>query len=363
MSDTTNSRIVPPKYGFRYIPVRTPASDGFFMPAEWAQHERCWMAWPRLKSLWGQALDEAKLAYAEVARTIAGFEEVVMLTHAEDMGEATRMCGPSVKVTATHVEDSWTRDSGPTFVTNCRGEVAGVDWVFNAWGHFYDEKTTDESMALNILSTLNMRRYVAPFILEGGSIHVDGEGTLITTEQCLLDPNRNVGLTKSDFEELFSAYLGVSKVIWLGDGLDGDDTNGHVDIVATFVRPGVVLIQSCDDPLDPNFRIFEENMRRLELACDAAGRPLEIVTVPQPARVDYEDERLDLSYVNYYVANGAVIIPAFGDPNDAKFREIMQRLYPNRTLVSIDSLSIFKGGGGIHCITQQQPAGPLKPPF
>ena len=191
------------------------------MPAEWAAHARTWMAWPRLAELWGPGMVEAKKAYAEVARAVSGLEEVVMLAHPEDALEASAQCGPNVQILPSRIEDSWTRDSAPTFVRNHAGEVAGVDWVFNAWGHAYGDKTTDESMALDILAHQTMRRYAAPFILEGGSIHVDGEGTLITTEQCLLDPDRNVGLTKRDFEELFAAYLGIRQVIWLGEGAGG----------------------------------------------------------------------------------------------------------------------------------------------
>lgn len=352
-----------PKNGFNYVPVRTPASDNFFMPAEWAPHARCWMAWPRMAELWGAGMDEAKEAYAQVAGSIAAFEEVVMLAHPDDLPQVKKMCPAPVKALPSLVEDSWTRDSGPTFVVNDQGEVAGVDWMFNGWGHFYAEKTNDEAMALEILSKEDMRRYVAPFILEGGSIHVDGEGTLITTEQCLLDPARNIGLTKRDFEELFAAYLGIRQVIWLGEGLDGDDTNGHVDIVACFVRPGVVLIQSCDDPDDPNYKIFQDNIRRLELSCDAAGRPVEIVTVPQPRYLEHEGERLDLSYINFYLANGGVVMSAFDDPNDLVAQDMLRRLYPERKLVMVESMPIFKGGGGIHCITQQQPAGKAKVPF
>lgn len=352
-----------PKNGFTYIPVRTPASDGFFMPAEWAPHSRCWMAWPHLESLWQSALEDATKAYAAVARTIAGFEPVVMLARPEDAAQARSLCGETVRVVPAAVEDSWTRDSGPTFVVNERGEVAGVDWLFNGWGHFYAEKTNDEAMALDILSREDMRRYAAPFLLEGGSIHVDGEGTLITTEQCLLDPARNIGLTKRDFEELLGAYLGIRQVIWLGEGLDGDDTNGHVDIVACFVRPGVVLVQSCDDPDDPNFEIYKDNIRRLELSCDAAGRPMEIVTIPQPGRQEFGGKRLDLSYINFYVANGGVVMSSFGDANDSVALETMTRLYPERTVAVLDSVSIFRGGGGIHCITQQQPAGSAKRTF
>ncbi len=356
-------RTTVPRNGFTSIPVRTPGSDGFFMPAEWGPHSRCWMAWPCLEELWGATMAEARKAYARVAQAVASFEKVFMLATPEDVAQAQKMCGGEVCVLPGRVDDSWARDSGPTFVLNEYGEVAGIDWIFNGWGHFYSERCSCESMALDILAHDEVRRYVAPFILEGGAIHVDGEGTLLVTEQCLMDPARNIGLTKRDFEELFLAYLGVKQVIWLGEGLEGDDTNGHVDIVACFVRPGVVLVQSCDDPDDPNYAIYRDNVRRLELACDALGRPITLVTVPQPERKYCGKKRLDLSYINFYLPNGGVVMPSFGDPNDAVAFALMQKLFPERTVVALNSVPIFRGGGGIHCITQQQPAGPLARAF
>ena len=354
--------MAPPRRPPMRVPVRVPACDGLHMPAEWEPHAACWMAWPCLDILWGQGLSAARAAYAEAARTIARFEPVILLARSEHAEEAAALCGPSVRVLAMPIEDSWTRDSGPTFLVDGAGGVAGVDWVFNSWGHFYARDTTDEAIALGILARLGMRRYAAPFILEGGSIHVDGQGTLITTEQCLLDPRRNAGMEKRDFEELFEAYLGVRKVIWLGEGLEGDDTNGHVDIVACFARPGVVLLHRCQDGDDPNRRVYEDSLRRLELTTDAGGRPLEIIPLDQPARREHAGKRLDLSYINFYLANGAVILPGFDDPADQEALATLRRLFPDREVVQLPGLEIFKGGGGIHCITQQQPAGaPLQP--
>jgi len=346
------------------IPVRAPASDGLAMPAEWAPHARCWMAWPCLESLWGQGLARAREAYAAVARAVVRFEPVTMLARPEHARHAACLCGPGVEVMELPVEDAWTRDFGPTFVTDAQGRVAGISWLFNAWGHFYTERSHDTDIAQRILEAQQMRRYPAPFILEGGSIHVDGQGTLITTEQCLLDPRRNAGLTKADFEELFAAYLGVRKVVWLGEGLEDDDTRGHVDIVCCFARPGAVLLHRCTDPEDHNSRVYQDNLHRLELATDAAGRRLEIIPVDQPPRVDHGGKRLDLSYINFYLANGGLVMSSFDAPEtDARARETLVRAFPGREVVQVPSQDIFRGGGGIHCITQQQPAGPPLPPF
>ena len=345
------------------IPVRVPASDSLHMPAEWEPHAGCWMAWPCRPELWEDRLDAAGHAYARVARVIADFEPVTMLVHPRDAANAQRLCGPAVDVWPLSIDDSWTRDSGPTFVTDGHGQVAGVDWIFNGWGHVYEGFDNDAVMAQAILARLAMRRYVAPFILEGGSIHVDGRGTLLATEECLHDPERNAGFGRQDFEELFGAYLGIKKVIWLGQGLDNDETSGHVDNVACFVRPGVVMIQAADDPQDPNHKVYVDNKNRLEAARDASGSRLEIISVQQPAHREFQGERLTLSYINFYLANGAVIMPAFDDPMDGAALALMQRSFADRRVVQIPALEILKGGGGIHCIAQQQPAGRPMLPF
>ncbi|WP_245590715.1 agmatine deiminase family protein [Nitratidesulfovibrio termitidis] len=367
-TDVRRTALTPPRFAPMRLPVRAPACDGLHMPAEWEPHAGCWMAWPCPGPLWLDALEPARASYANVARAIARFEPVTMLARPEDAQAAAALCGPTVNVLPAPIEDAWMRDFGPTFLVDGAGGVAGVHWLFNAWGHTYDEPTHDDGVAQLILSRLGMRRYAAPFILEGGSIHVDGQGTLITTEQCLLDPRRNAGMTKADFEELFAAYLGVRKVVWLGEGLEGDDTHGHVDIVASFARPGVVLLHRCDDPDDHNHSVYQDNLRRLELTTDACGRPFEIIPIDQPSRVDHGGRRMDLSYINFYVANGGIVMSAFGGPGEPNAQdraafETLRRVFPGREVVQVHSLDIFRGGGGIHCITQQQPTGRPLPPF
>lgn len=352
-----------PPNGFYSVPVRTPQSDGLTMPAEGGEHEACWMVWPCSEECFKGVLDDAKKTYTQVAETISKFEKVYMLVNEDQKAEAKRFCGDFVTLVPGTCFDSWARDSAPTFVSDDHGNVAGIDWMFSGWGHYPITGPCDEVMATEILRSLDMRRYVAPFILEGGSIHVDGEGTLITTEQCLLDPKRNVGMTKDDFQKFFRTYLGIKKIIWLGNGLEGDETTGHVDILATFARPGLILLHSCTNSDDPNFAVTEDARKRLQGAVDATGRTIEIRGIPQPKAQFWNGGRMDLSYINFYMANGAVIMSSFNDDADAKVKEMMQDIFPEREILQIPSLPLFVGGGGIHCITQQQPRGRALPPF
>ena len=335
---------------------RSPVDDGFHMPAEWAPHARCWMGWPCRADLWGEGLEAARETYAAVACAIAAFEPVTMLANPDQLDEARRHCGEGVTCQAMPLDDSWLRDTGPSFLVDGRGGIAGVDWHFNSWGEKYLPYDQDALIAGRLLAELGVRRYAAPLVLEGGSIHVDGEGTLLTTEECLLNPNRNPDLDRAGIEELLRRYLGVSAYVWLGQGLDRDETDGHVDNIACFVKPGVVMAVTCDDPADPNHAILADNIARLKKARDAKGRALEVIELPLPRAVRYHgSERLALSYVNYYIANGGVVMPAFGDANDEAARDIVARAFPDRRIVQVPASAVLVGGGGIHCITQQQP--------
>ncbi|TAG07649.1 MAG: agmatine deiminase family protein [Verrucomicrobia bacterium] len=355
-----------------YIPVRTPASDGLYMPAEWETHAACWMAWPSRNDTITE-ISALKRATAEVAAAIARFEPVKMLAAPELMMEAAAICGPGVEVIPQKSVDAWVRDSGPTYVVDKNGGLAGIDWMFNGWGHFSTDKSLlqkptlslayDVDMALHWLHRQNCRRYVAPFVLEGGAFHVDGEGTLLVTEQCQFDPARNPGLTKEHLEELYKAYLGIEKVIWLGDGLEDDSTRGHVDIIACFVAPGKIMLHNCSDPSDANYAVSQDAIQRLENATDAKGRKIELILMPQPQRQSIGDWRLDLTYINFYIANGAIIMPSFDDDADDEAYDIMAKTFPDREIVQVLSYGIFQGGGGIHCITQQQPLGEPLPIF
>ncbi|HYC03798.1 MAG TPA: agmatine deiminase family protein [Azospirillaceae bacterium] len=333
----------------------TPAADGFRMPGEWERHARCWMAWPCRAETFVNGLDAARRAYAEVAQAIAQFEPVTMLCPQEEVVSASLACGKGVEVMPAPLSDSWFRDNGPSFLVRGDGARAAVHWGFNAWGRNYDEFHPDADAARLVLEKLGIRRYEAPLIMEGGSFHVDGEGTLMTTEECLLNPNRNPHLSRGEIERHLRDHLGVTSFIWLGRGYEQDETDGHIDEIACFVKPGVVLTLTTDDTSDPNFEIFQDNLERLAAARDARGRELEIVTLRPPARQEQHGVRLTLSYTNFYLANGGVVLPAFEDPADEEAFRTFRRLFPDRQVVQIPAMDIVRGGGGIHCITQQQP--------
>ena len=334
------------------------------MPAEWAPHGRCWMEWPCRAELWGERIEAAREAYCEVANAIARFEPVTIITKPKNVAEVSLGTGTGVSTFSLPHDDSWMRDNGPTFLVDGRGQVAGVDWLWNAWGNKYPDHDRDAAVAEAVLQHLGMRRYAAPIVLEGGAIHTDGEGTLLTTESCVLNSNRNPGVSRAEVEETFGAYLAVKKVIWLGGGLQDDDTDGHVDNVACFARPGVVLALASNDASDANHAVLSDNIARLRASTDAQGRQIEIIEIEQPRPRKLPDgRRMALSYINFHIANGGIILPAFEDPQDARAFEIVSRTFPDREVVQIPALDIVYGGGGIHCITQQQPVGTPAPPL
>ena len=319
------------------------------------------MAWPCRPETFAGRLDEAREAVARVARAIASFEPVCMVARPDAVAEVSIMCGTGVTALPLAHDDSWMRDNGPTFVTRTTGdgvlELAGVCWGWNAWGNAYPDHGRDAAVAGQILRHLGVPAYRCPMILEGGSVHTDGAGTLLVTEECLLNPNRNPGLAKHEIEAQLKSYFGASDIIWLGRGWVDDETDGHVDNVACFVAPGVVVAQSCDDPADPNHEIWTDNLARLRAARDAAGRELEIVELPQPkARTRANGTRMTLSYVNFYITNGGIVMPAFQDPADGKAFDVMSKLFPNRRIERVEVIDVLEGGGGIHCITRQEPA-------
>ena len=347
------------------LDMRLPADDALFMPAEWEPHTRCWMQWPSREEIWKPNLPEVYMAYANVARSIAGFEPVSMICRPADEAQAKLACGKEIEIVPIEIDDSWSRDSGPVFVTDGRGHTAGVHWRFNAWGNTYQNFENDAKVGGEILEHLGMRRYAGPMVLEGGSISADGYGTLLTTEECLLNENRNPELSRQQIEERLALSLGVRRIIWLDRGLEDDETDGHVDMIASFAGPGRVLLHMPDDKGDLNYFRMQENKKRLEAAKDARGKKLEIIEVPQPKfQLRREDgRRLCTSYVNSYIANGAVIMPTFDDPNDEVAARILADAFPDREIVPVRALEIAAGGGCIHCITQQQPAGEALPQF
>ncbi|MCX7709597.1 MAG: agmatine deiminase family protein [Clostridia bacterium] len=336
-----------------------PIEKGFKMPPEWERHERTFMEWPIQEAIWPGPLEEIHEVFVDIAKKISMFEPVTMIARPEVANQAARKCGCKIDVLQIEHDDSWIRDNGPTFVVNSKGEVAGINWIFNAWGGKYPCQK-DNLVAPRILKSFGIPCFNASFVMEGGSIHVDGEGTLLTTEECLLNENRNSDLCREQLEENLKNYLGIEKVVWLKKGLYGDDTDGHVDNVACFARPGVILIQTTRNPEDPNYQNSMENLEILKNATDAKGRKFEVIEIEQPKNTYYEDMHLTLSYINFYFVNGGIILPVFGGENsetDAKAVETISKVFPDRKIVTINGSVIARGGGNVHCATQQMPVG------
>lgn len=357
----------------------TPRADGFRMPGEFEPQTQVWMLWPERPDNWRLGAKPAQRAFTAVATAIAQFTPVTMGVSAAQFRNARQLLPPSVRVVELSYNDSWMRDCGPTFVVNGQGELRLVDWQFNAWGGLtgglYFPWDLDDLVPLKVAELERVDRYRAPLVLEGGSIHVDGQGTLLTTEECLLNPNRNPDLSREEIEAYLAEYLNVSRFIWLPRGVYHDETNGHVDNIACFIRPGVVALTWTDDRSDPQYEISAEAYEILCEATDAQGRRLEVHKIHQPdpvlitaaeaEGVDAVDgtyprqagDRMAASYINFLITNGGVIVPTFDDPHDAPALAQLQALFPERRVVGVPAREILLGGGNIHCITQQQPRG------
>jgi agmatine deiminase len=312
------------------------------------------MAWPCNEAIWTHGLAAAQANFAQVVRAILDFEPVSLLVRSADRAEAYRLCGEQVTYWEYPLDDSWMRDFGPTFVVDDQGGLAGIDWRFNGWGKYPHEN--DRHVASHLLEHLELPRIEAPLVMEGGAFHVDGEGTVLTTEQCLLHPNRNPALDRAAIEELVLEHLGAEQMIWLPRGIADDDTDGHVDEIACFVAPGVVLALVGSERDDIDYMPLQNNLSILRESTDARGRRLDVVTIEQPATVFKGTERLSQSYVNFYIANGGVVMPAFGDTRrDEQARGTIGELFPRRKILQVPARELAYGGGNIHCITQQQP--------
>lgn len=336
-----------------------PRELGFRMPAEWAAHERTFMEWPIKEALWPEPFEEVLNAFADAVKKISMFEPVTLIVKPDLVEQAKQLCGTTIDYMEVEHDDSWMRDNGPTFVINENNELAGINWRFNAWGGKYPWEQ-DDKIATKILEAFKVPRFDAQMVLEGGSIHVDGEGTLLTTEECLLNKNRNAELGREEIEETVKKYLSIKKIIWLNKGLYGDDTDGHVDNVACFAAPGKIIIQMCSNTKDPNYEISRNNIETLENSTDALGRNFEIIKIEQPPEAFLEDTRLTLSYLNFYFVNGGIILPVFGGKcieSDERAKSILQDVFKDREVVTVQSLPITWGGGNVHCITQQMPKG------
>lgn len=338
------------------------------MPAETEPHERAWMAWPSASYTLGETVSEAEeawAAWAAVANAISELEPISVLVDPSGRQEARRRLSGAVEQVDARLDDAWYRDIGPTFVVGAdgRGGLGAVNWVFNGWGQQEWATWDHDALASEVATEISgATRLASPMVNEGGGIHTDGRGTFLVTETVQLDPFRNPGWTKTDVEAELARTVGARKVIWLPRGLTRDSqrygTRGHVDIVATFTEPGRLLVHDQRDDSHPDGAITAEVVDLLSRETDADGRPLEVVRLPAPKTLVDDVGWVDYSYVNHFVLNGGVVACAFDDPVDAEARELIADAYPGRSVVTVDARALFARGGGIHCITQQQPAVP-----
>lgn len=356
----------------------TPRQDGFYMPAEFSEHYGCILIFPERSDSWQYGGYAARKAFVRVCEGIARSEKVTVCASEKQYENARQLLPPQIRVVEMSSNDSWARDYAPTFVRSSEGEIRGIDWTFNAWGGLYDGLyfpwDKDDKMAKKLCDLYEKDIYDAgDFVLEGGSIHVDGEGTCITTEACLLSPGRNPDMTKEEIEKRLCEYLGVEKVIWLKNGIYNDETNEHVDNICAFVKPGEVVLAWTDDESDPQYAMSKSCLDILESSTDARGRKIKVhkLPLPKPVTITEEEcggldnfdfaptrtpgERLAASYVNFYIANKGIVMPAFGDPADKAAADILGELFPGREIIQIYARDILIGGGNIHCITQQIP--------
>jgi len=342
----------------------TPKDQNYRMPGEWESHACCWMQWPHdnpnFKSYaevpsWSHFdIGKGRIAWANVANAISNFEPVKMIVHPDNIINAKKLLNEKVEILSFVNDDGWARDSGAIFLLNKEKKLGGTDWEFNGWGKFspYD---ADNKIAKFMIENTEATYFKNNMILEGGSIHTDGDGTLLTTEQCLLNKNRNPDLSKEEIEENLKNYLGVNKIIWLKNGTD-EGTDGHVDNVACFVKPGKILALSCSDKQDPFYDKINENLEILKTALDSKGNVLDIIELEMSYKRLIPNDDEPSSYINFYIANKGIVMPSFDDEKaDIRAKEVIQSVFPDRKIITINGIDISMGGGNVHCITQQQP--------
>ncbi len=347
-------------------PAISPARLGFRMPAEWEPHAATWLAWPHNLDTWPGKFTPIPGIYIELVKHLHSHEHVNICVNgahsAAQLRQLLEQAGVDLRAVTMYeipTNDTWMRDYGPIFLTRLQDgtiELALTDWLFNSWGGKYGPYDLDDLVPQKIAAALNLPVFEPGIVLEGGSIEVNGCGTLLTTETCLLNPNRNPSLTRTEIEEYLRASLGVQKILWLGGGIAGDDTDGHIDDVARFVNSMTVVCARTDDPTDVNYAALRENYARLQGMSDQDGRPLQVIPLPMPDPIEHEGQRLPASYANFYIANGAVLVPTYNCPQDQQALTILQNLFPTRRVIGITCTDLIWGLGAIHCITQQQPA-------
>ncbi|HEY6803467.1 MAG TPA: agmatine deiminase family protein [Pyrinomonadaceae bacterium] len=346
--------------------VKTPRELGFYMPAEWTTHNATWLTWPKDPVTWPDRVPQVQQIFVDMIAALTPHEKVNLLVDDQETEEIVRQrCQfDSVANLILHqieTVDSWIRDYGPNFLINNQDQLAFNNWRFNAWGDKYEDLKRDDQIPTILAPKLNVDYFEPGIVMEGGSIEVNGAGCVLTTEQCLLNKNRNPQLSQNEIEEFLKNYLGVEKVLWLGEGIVGDDTDGHIDDIARFVADDVIVCAVEEDPSDANYELLQDNLKRLKSMTGANGSEFEIVTLPMPgiiggASTDTRNlDRLPASYANFYIANNVVLAPVFGHANDRRAVETLQRLFPTRRVIPINCEPLVWGMGTIHCVTQQQP--------
>jgi agmatine deiminase len=341
----------------------SPAAAGYRMPAEWEPHEATWLSWPRREGIsFPDAYDEVMPVFVQMVDALRESEPVRINVTDQEHEREVRLLLRGVDT--SHVEylqiptnEPWCRDHGPIFIKRDRSpRLAVVDWDYNAWGGKYPPFDLDEIVPTRIAEHFRLPLYYPKLVLEGGSIDPNGTGSLLTTSSCLLNPNRNPGKSKSEIEQSLCDYLGVTNILWLGDGIEGDDTDGHVDDISRFVSRTTVLTAVEEDSTDPNFEPLQANLALLRSMKTEDGTQLHVCTLPMPPRIDRDDRRLPASYANFYIANKVILLPAFASSRDKKAYEILQDCFPGRRIAPIDCTELVWGLGAFHCLTQQQPA-------
>ncbi len=346
--------------------VVTPARLGFRMPAEWEPHLATWLSWPRPEGIsFPDRYSSVPPVYRNLIQELVQVEDVNINVWDAQMESSVReiLSQTAVPLARVHFHpfpayEPWCRDHGPIFVVR---DVAGVheraivDWGYNAWGGKYPPYDLDDAIPEHIAALRRLTLFSPGIVLEGGSIDVNGRGTVLTTESCLLNPNRNPHLTKAEIEQYLREYLGVTNVLWLGEGIVGDDTDGHVDDLARFVDPGTIVTAVEDDPADPNYPILQDNLSRLQAMRDQDGKAFRVVPLPMPGAVEYQGQRLPASYANFYIANSMVLVPTYRHPNDSQALSVLRNVFPDRRVIGIDSSDMIWGLGSFHCISQQEP--------
>ncbi len=341
-------------------PQQTPAQQGYRMPAEWEPHEATWLAWPHDLETWPNELEQVEAAFIQIIEALHAGEKVRILVDDRQTEERVRQQLKERSVTnvlfhTIETNSLWTRDYGPIFLTQKGKKKALIHWLFNAWGGKY-AFDKDKLVPAEIAKILNVEAFRADLVLEGGSIDVNGKGTLMTTEECLLNLNRNPHVNQKQTEQFLRDYLGVKKIIWLGKGIEGDDTDGHIDEVARFVAPGKIVISSDSNEGSYNQRILSENLERLKRETDQDGKPFDLIKLPAPRKIKTGKFTLPASYTNFYIGNTCVLVPKFNDEHDDQAIEIFRNLFPERKIVGISAIPLIYGQGAIHCMTQPEPA-------